>query len=64
MMKKSYDIVLGSAQVFGDALWHVGLFRDGNCLSWASFSTRAEAEKWVESPTVSIHSETSSFSHN
>ena len=48
-MKRDFDRV-GPLNSFGDTRWHVGLFRDGNCVSWASFQTHDQAEKWVQNP--------------
>jgi len=48
-MKSKFDVVI--SRLFGDS-WHVGLFREGNCLSWSSFSSRAEAENWSRNPVL------------
>jgi hypothetical protein len=48
-MKTGYEVVLGTLR---DSMWHVGLYKDGNCLRWASFASRGEAEKWLENPSL------------
>jgi hypothetical protein len=59
-MKRAYEFVMGT---LGDSMWHVGLYRDGNCLRWESFPSRGEAEKWMENPVVPS-SRTEAFSTN
>lgn len=49
-MKTGYEVVLSTLR---DSMWHVGLFKHGNCLRWTSFASRGEAEKWLENPPVS-----------
>jgi len=58
LIKKQFEVVLGKARHFGDIFWHVGFFREGNCFSWSSFATKAEAEKWMKNPSVAVPPET------
>jgi hypothetical protein len=63
-MSKRFDEVLGPSRM-ADAQWHVGLYREGNCLSWASFETRGEAERWIDAPDLCSAAQTSpGFSRN
>jgi hypothetical protein len=61
---KKFERVLGSAERFGDSRWHAGLFKEGNCLSWTSFSSRGEAERWLENPSVPSSKSAQKFSSN
>jgi hypothetical protein len=52
-MTGNWDVILGSSCQFGDNHWHVGVFRDGSCFSWASFPSKLEAEMWMQNPILS-----------
>jgi hypothetical protein len=62
-MNKRYEVVL-PPKAFGDALWHAGIFREGNCLGWNSFSSKSDAEQWARSAQPAARETRNAFSRN